>query len=107
MLYEEVEEKFPGHGLLAVGGFVFLRIISPSFVAPVKYGVVELSEFDGAARRKSILVSKIIQNISNHQLFGAKEQFMSVINEQVLANAIPRAQCLQRYLAVRRGTLCA
>ena len=39
-LYQLVELAFPGNGIPAVGGFIFLRLVCPCIVAPEKYNIL-------------------------------------------------------------------
>ena len=43
-LYEHVDQKFPGKGGIGVVGVIFLRLLSPTLVFPVKNGLIELAE---------------------------------------------------------------
>ena len=74
-----VKNKFPGTERMAVGGFIFLRILCPILAAPEAYDLVKIS-IDRNLRRGLLLVSKIIQNLSNHVFFGNKEEFMISFN---------------------------
>lgn len=80
---EEVESKF--HGLkddllepkhLAVGGFLFLRVLCPAIVDPVKHGLWE-EKMPPEANRFLLLISKILQNLANGTFVPVKETFMS------------------------------
>jgi GTPase-activator protein for Ras-like GTPase len=74
-----VQKKFPGTERMAVGGFIFLRILCPILAAPEAYDLVKIT-VDRNLRRGLLLVSKIIQNLSNHVFFGNKEEFMIAFN---------------------------
>lgn len=64
-----------------VGGFLFLRFFSPSIVTPETYGIVPESRLPSRqARRNLTLITKVLQNLSNDVLFGAKEQYMMPMN---------------------------
>lgn len=69
-----------------VGSFVFLRIFNPAIVFCDKKQIVkaDLLDKDGnvsnAQRRNLILVTKVLQNISNGLQFGAKEKYMLPLN---------------------------
>lgn len=60
----------------AVGGFLYLRFLCPAMTAPHAYGLLE-SPPNETAQRQLILIGKVIQNLANLQAPGAKEQFMS------------------------------
>jgi len=70
-----------------VGGFIMLRLINPSLVAPESYGMLPLGKNPSIkARRNLILLSKLLQNLSNDVEFGVKEPHMSVVNEFIVGN---------------------
>jgi hypothetical protein len=97
----------------AIGGFYFLRLICPALMAPQVYGLLEepphpvptqLSHnsrriqhrcFDRSptlrstlqmAQRQLILISKVIQNLANDTLPGAKEEYMEKLNAFITSN---------------------
>lgn len=72
-LFKHCSTKFPDQALRAVGGFIILRFFSAAIVAPEANGLAEEAPpLD--ARRILVLVSKTIQNLSNHTMF--RESFM-------------------------------
>ncbi|KAJ1918867.1 Ras GTPase activating protein ira2 [Mycoemilia scoparia] len=82
MLYTLVEPHFPGSGLTAVGGFLFLRFFCPVMVAPDTHKLVPPIE-SREIRRGLMLCTKVIQNIANDVLFGSKEEYMIALNDLV------------------------
>lgn len=62
-----------------VGGFFFLRGFTPAVVSPEGFGVIDA--IDPTYRRPLVLVSKILQNISNAVDF--KEEYMFPLNDFV------------------------
>jgi GTPase-activator protein for Ras-like GTPase len=84
-LFAMVNNKFPGAGRTAVGGFVFLRIICPAIASP-DHQFLNVPIKSSSIRRGLILVTKIIQTISNFVVFGGKEFFMEPLNPFVLRN---------------------
>eukprot|EP00051_Salpingoeca_urceolata_P003452 m.57787 g.57787 ORF g.57787 m.57787 type:complete len:2607 (+) comp12795_c0_seq1:372-8192(+) len=89
------EQHFPEAGLSAVGGFLFLRYLSPAIVSPEAYGLVE--SMSGHAQRGLLLVSKVVQAVANMAPFsGVKESYMEVMNDFV-SESIPK---LQTFLAL-------
>jgi len=78
-LQKQVETKFPTQGRQAVGGFFFLRFICPSLISPETNGLFrEKTHLSSDTRRVLVLVSKIIQNISNNREFT--EDYMLDLN---------------------------
>lgn len=79
LLYSKVGEKFKGKDYLeqreiSIGGFIFLRIISPYLVSPPQ-------KTSSISARKLILIAKIIQNIANGIEYNQKEDYMSPFRE--------------------------
>eukprot|EP01094_Clydonella_sp_ATCC50884_P000789 TRINITY_DN1059_c0_g3_i1.p1 TRINITY_DN1059_c0_g3~~TRINITY_DN1059_c0_g3_i1.p1 ORF type:complete len:2924 (+),score=934.19 TRINITY_DN1059_c0_g3_i1:108-8879(+) len=100
-LFTLVGNKFPESALKSVGGFFFLRFVCPCFVTPERYGLIaNATDYDADQRRKMILVSKVLQNMSNHLMFGAKEPFMGPLNQLFMEKMIPVMKDLQEKLAV-------
>ncbi|KAH9267815.1 hypothetical protein BASA83_009754 [Batrachochytrium salamandrivorans] len=83
---ESVSRKFPGAGLLGVGAFVFLRFICPAIVAPETHNLIRAPIQQRELRRGLILITKVVQNLANCVLFGAKEGFMLGLNVLLEAN---------------------
>lgn len=83
-LQQTVKKRFPSAARKAVGGFYFLRFICPAIVSPEGFGVIDKLEPRG--RRALILMSKIVQTLSNGVMFGAKEAFMTPMNDFIKEN---------------------
>jgi len=66
------------------GSFVFLRYIGPAIAAPHQWGLLQAAP-SRSAQRTMILLSKIIQNLSNGRTFE-KERYMTSINEFITGN---------------------
>ncbi|RDA86328.1 hypothetical protein CP532_4331 [Ophiocordyceps camponoti-leonardi (nom. inval.)] len=71
--------RFPNAKYTAVGAFVFLRFICPAIVAPESDRLVS-NVPTKEMRRGLLLIAKIIQNLANNVLFGAKEPYMFPLN---------------------------
>eukprot|EP01114_Cavostelium_apophysatum_P017693 TRINITY_DN5318_c0_g1_i2.p1 TRINITY_DN5318_c0_g1~~TRINITY_DN5318_c0_g1_i2.p1 ORF type:complete len:955 (-),score=273.67 TRINITY_DN5318_c0_g1_i2:490-3312(-) len=70
-----------------VGGFLLLRYINPALMTPEAYGLLPEGKIPAnIPRRNLILVSKILQNLSNGVEFGKKEQFMMSVNDFIKEN---------------------
>lgn len=70
-----------------IGGFIMLRLINPSLVAPESYGMLPLGKSPSPkARRNLIMLTKLIQNLSNGIEFGVKEPHMVCVNSFVEDN---------------------
>lgn len=75
-----VETRFPDAKYTAVGSFIFLRFFCPAIVAPEAEGLVT-SPPSKEMRRGLLLIAKVIQNLANNVLFGAKEPYMFALND--------------------------
>ena len=84
ILQQAVMKKFPEARRKVVGGFYFLRLICPAVVSPDGFGVVE--SIDDTSRRALILISKILQTLSNGVMFGVKEPYMTPMNTFITDN---------------------
>ncbi|KAF8455245.1 hypothetical protein BDZ91DRAFT_746797 [Kalaharituber pfeilii] len=72
-----VTERFPEAKFTAVGAFIFLRFfLSGNFTSTPKKGI----------RRGLLLIAKIVQNLANNVLFGAKEPYMIPMNDFLTNN---------------------
>lgn len=72
----------------AVGGFIFLRFICPSIMAPHVYGLVTTPPNE-TAQRYFVLLAKSLQNLANQTLPGTNEDFMARMNEFITKNIDP------------------
>jgi GTPase-activator protein for Ras-like GTPase len=68
-----------------IGSILFLRYICPALVMPAHHGVVK-SAPPRHVGRGLILVSKMLQNLSNGVEFGDKEQCMVCLNAFIIRN---------------------
>jgi len=68
-----------------VGGFIFLRFFVPATLSPETWKLSS-GEISRTTRRNLVLVSKLLQNLSNCHLFGDKETYMVRFNDFVLRN---------------------
>lgn len=84
VLQQAVVKKFKEAKRKVVGGFYFLRLICPAVVSPDGFGVVE--SIDDTSRRALILISKILQTLSNGVMFGVKEPYMTPMNTFITDN---------------------
>jgi hypothetical protein len=96
-LYKYVGQKFKMENIaneydmdyshIAVGGFLFLRLICPAITSPQQYGLTkDLPGND--ARRLSIIITKVLQNIANGIYESKKEPFMATFEQFTIDNMI-------------------
>lgn len=83
-LQNAVIVKFPEARRKVIGGFFFLRLICPAVVSPDGFGIAE--NVDDKSRRCLVLVSKIMQTLSNGVKFGVKEEYMIPMNQFITQN---------------------
>jgi len=93
MLKSYCSQKFPDSSLTSVGGLINLRFFCPAIVTPENYGLVGETPVV-EARRTLVLMSKIIQNLSNHVAF--REGFMFVLNSFLEKNQASMDSFLDR-----------
>ncbi|KAH3756518.1 GTPase-activator protein for Ras family GTPase [Pelomyxa schiedti] len=92
---EIVEAKFPPYVYKAIGAFIFLRFYNTAITVPENYGL--MTEPPGpVARRQLIMLSKVLQNLSNGVKFGDKEEFMKKLNRFIDTNAQPLLKFFDR-----------
>eukprot|EP01122_Echinamoeba_exundans_P015110 TRINITY_DN703_c0_g1_i2.p1 TRINITY_DN703_c0_g1~~TRINITY_DN703_c0_g1_i2.p1 ORF type:complete len:1930 (-),score=307.00 TRINITY_DN703_c0_g1_i2:3006-8795(-) len=79
---ESIVNKFKSDDavLKAVGGFFFLRFACPAITAPHAYGLLE-NPPNESCQRQLVLIGKVIQNLANMTMPGAKEQFMQQLSD--------------------------
>ena len=85
IITDAVQPRFPDAKYTAVGAFVFLRFFCPAIVAPEVEGLVTTVP-SKEMRRGLLLIAKVIQNLANNVLFGAKESFMCPLNHFLTQN---------------------
>jgi neurofibromin 1 len=85
IISEAVLERFPEAKYTAVGAFIFLRFFCPAIVAPEVEGLVNTPP-SKEMRRGLLLIAKVVQNLANNVLFGAKEPYMFPLNEFLTEN---------------------
>ncbi|KAI8087606.1 uncharacterized protein B0P05DRAFT_584843 [Gilbertella persicaria] len=91
-----VVAKFPEAKYTAVGSFIFLRFFCPAIVSPDTEGLVKNTAFISREMRRGLLIStKVIQNLANNVLFGAKETYMIVLNDFLTTNIYKVANFLR------------
>lgn len=122
-----VDERFPEAVNTTIGGFIFLRFFCPAVSSPEAYGIVDgmshvrwhdasytcccvdsywftilLEPPSASARRLLILITKVLQNLSNDVEFGSKEPYMTKMNDFIQSNRVKLTQFYER-LVVRNS----
>ncbi len=89
-----VEAFFPKSKYIVSTGYLFLRVIVPYVTSPDGFGCYH-RPIEQSGRRNLILVGKVLQNLANDALFGAKEAYMVGMNP-FMGAALPLCQ---RYIS--------
>ena len=82
-----VEEKYKPSKCVTVGAFVFLRFFNPAIVSPDSENLCRPID-NPKIRRALLFITKVIQNLANNVLFGAKEPYMIVLNDFLNNNIV-------------------
>ncbi|KAG1467326.1 hypothetical protein G6F56_004473 [Rhizopus delemar] len=86
-LVEAVNKRFPDAAETQVGGFVFLRLFNPAILTPENSGVSKRAIPRSKNVRKILLqATRLIQNLANNVMFGAKEPHMISLNDFITNN---------------------
>eukprot|EP01119_Soliformovum_irregulare_P002244 TRINITY_DN12528_c0_g1_i1.p1 TRINITY_DN12528_c0_g1~~TRINITY_DN12528_c0_g1_i1.p1 ORF type:complete len:1070 (+),score=179.39 TRINITY_DN12528_c0_g1_i1:67-3276(+) len=86
-LKKSVGLRFPDNINTTIGGFIFLRFFCPAVSSPEAYGIVDEPP-STTCRRLLILITKVMQNLSNDVEFGSKEPYMSKMNDFIQSNRL-------------------
>eukprot|EP00743_Colponemidia_sp_Colp-15_P007776 GILK01008419.1.p1 GENE.GILK01008419.1~~GILK01008419.1.p1 ORF type:complete len:650 (-),score=76.95 GILK01008419.1:122-2020(-) len=84
-IYSAVYKRFPSYEHRVIGSFIILRFFNAAVVSPEQFGILK-DPPTACVRRSLIIISKILQSISNGVEFGNKEPYMSVFNDFVSQN---------------------
>ncbi|KAK2628011.1 hypothetical protein QTJ16_002657 [Diplocarpon rosae] len=98
-----VMKRFPEAKFTAVGAFIFLRFFCPAIVAPDVEGLIATAP-SKEMRRGLLLIAKVVQNLANNVLFGAKEPYMFPLNDFLTQN-IYRVTTFLREISVPPNVL--
>ena len=91
-----VRERYPEAKYTAVGSFIFLRFFCPAIVSPDTEGLIKnTASISREMRRGFLIATKVIQNLANNVLFGAKETYMIVLNDFLTSNIYKVASFLR------------
>ncbi|RCI02984.1 Ras GTPase activating protein ira2, partial [Rhizopus stolonifer] len=87
LIAASVGSHFPEAKYTAVGGFVFLRLFGPAILSPETAGFAKNAlPKNGNARKILLQATRIMQNLANNVLFGAKEPHMVSLNDFLTNN---------------------
>eukprot|EP01103_Thecamoeba_quadrilineata_P000018 TRINITY_DN10010_c0_g1_i1.p1 TRINITY_DN10010_c0_g1~~TRINITY_DN10010_c0_g1_i1.p1 ORF type:complete len:470 (+),score=90.50 TRINITY_DN10010_c0_g1_i1:123-1532(+) len=100
LLRNEVRRKFPEATMSAIGGFFFLRFVCPALVTPETFNFFGNVSISLSARRSLILVSKLLQSLTNGVPFGDKEAYMIPLNNFIFEHMPSVTQFFEALTAV-------
>ncbi|KAJ6237593.1 ras gtpase-activating protein [Anaeramoeba flamelloides] len=99
LLKTEIEKKFPDNVVSSIGGFIFLRFICPSIVSPKRFGLIK--DFPPKnANRGLLLLSTVVQALSNGITFSSNRLHMRPINEDIRNRFIDRKDFLFKLASI-------
>eukprot|EP01114_Cavostelium_apophysatum_P015111 TRINITY_DN4052_c0_g1_i3.p1 TRINITY_DN4052_c0_g1~~TRINITY_DN4052_c0_g1_i3.p1 ORF type:complete len:946 (+),score=210.27 TRINITY_DN4052_c0_g1_i3:187-3024(+) len=99
-IFAEFAHKYaPEQFHALVGGFLLLRYVNPALSNPDVYDLVPSENVSITTRRNLVLITKIIQNLSNGLEFGNKEPFMMCMNDYIKANRWKMEQYFQNIVS--------
>ncbi|KAK4052185.1 Ras GTPase activating protein ira2 [Microbotryomycetes sp. JL201] len=96
---EAVGAKFPESVFTSIGGFMFLRFINPAIISPETIDVplpTNSSAETRDVRKNLVMISKILQSLSNNVRFGLKDPSMRKLNDFMDIQVYTMATFLQR-----------
>ncbi|KAI9476341.1 MAG: hypothetical protein EXX96DRAFT_507481 [Benjaminiella poitrasii] len=87
LIVEAVNKRFPDASKTAVGGFVFLRLFNPAILTPENSGFAKTALPKSKMVRKLLLqATRMMQNLANNMMFGAKETHLISLNDFITNN---------------------
>ncbi|KAI8388661.1 uncharacterized protein BYT42DRAFT_242275 [Radiomyces spectabilis] len=87
LISDAVSIRYPEAKYIAVGSFVFLRLFSPAILTPENIGFPKKAlPRSNDVRRLLLQATRVMQNLANNVLFGAKETHMIILNDFLTEN---------------------
>ncbi|KAJ5073737.1 ras gtpase-activating protein [Anaeramoeba ignava] len=90
-----IMQRFPDNVTSAIGGFIFLRFICPAIVSPSNFGVINFP-LTKSAQRGLLLLSTVIQALSNGITFSSNRKHMQAINEDITGRFMDRSVFMEQ-----------
>ena len=80
-IQSSVTQRYPGYSVeVCVASFIFLRFFVAGITVPESFGIIDVRPTP-TLRRRLILISKVLSNLSTNVKFGDKEDYMIVMND--------------------------
>ena len=101
LIVQAVSQRFPDASKTAVGGFVFLRLFNPAILTPEGSGISKPAMPRSKAVKKLLLqATRMMQNLANNMMFGAKETHLISLNDFITNNLYRVASFLREISVV-------
>ncbi|KAG2213997.1 hypothetical protein INT47_001268 [Mucor saturninus] len=101
LIVDAVEKRFPDALKTSVGGFVFLRLFNPAILTPENSGFSKQALPKSKTVRKLLLqATRMMQNLANNMMFGAKETHLISLNDFITGNLYRVASFLREICVV-------
>ncbi|KAI8357236.1 hypothetical protein BD560DRAFT_197971 [Blakeslea trispora] len=106
MISKAVSKRFPDSSKTAVGGFVFLRLFNPAILTPENCGFPKSCLPKSKSVRKLLLqATRMMQNLANNMMFGAKETHLISLNDFITSNLYRVASFLRDISTVSKSNM--
>ncbi|WAR61885.1 hypothetical protein PtB15_12B577 [Puccinia triticina] len=89
-----VQEKYPESVFTSIGGFIFLRFINPAIVSPEVIDL-DLPNNTREIRRSLVMITKVLQALSNNIRFSARKPAMKPLNPFMAKKVYPMTRFLK------------
>lgn len=101
LIVNAVNKRFPDASKTSVGGFVFLRLFNPAILTPENSGFSKQALPKSKAIKKLLLqATRMMQNLANNMMFGAKETHLISLNDFITGNLYRVASFLREISVV-------
>ncbi|OAV85794.1 hypothetical protein PTTG_07084 [Puccinia triticina 1-1 BBBD Race 1] len=101
-----VQEKYPESVFTSIGGFIFLRFINPAIVSPEVIDL-DLPNNTREIRRSLVMITKVLQALSNNIRFSAREPAMKPLNPFMAKKVYPMTRFLKDISSIDKPGMLA
>ncbi|EGD73291.1 hypothetical protein PTSG_05007 [Salpingoeca rosetta] len=107
-LFDLMEARFPGHGIVVIRSFVFLRLLCPALINPEAFNLLD-SKPDPVHHQTLLMMAKLIQSLANFTGAASEVPLPSAIDSPVVRqfidwNRAGMADLVQQLLARAMAT---
>ncbi|KAA1100872.1 Ras GTPase activating protein ira2 [Puccinia graminis f. sp. tritici] len=89
-----VQEKYPDSVFTSIRGFIFLRFINPAIISPEVINL-DLPNDTREIRRSLVMITKVLQALSNNIRFSAREPALKPLNPFMAKKVYPMTRFLK------------